>query len=107
MSTIAETTQEHMLGFWQKQMYYEVLTHLGRGDAADYFNERDSKYGTTSLRVPVVVKPQTVDHAAAPAPSTYSELVECFDIVHRISQMLKGTYQPGTSDMGCWKPQYD
>jgi len=61
--TITKTVQQRMERFPQKQMKLHELTEPGWEDAADYFRERDMKYGTTELRVPGVVQPQTMDDA--------------------------------------------
>jgi len=55
MGTIFKTVQQRMESFRQKQMKLDELTEPGRKDAADYFRERDEKYGTTQLSVPAVV----------------------------------------------------
>jgi len=62
-------------------MKLDEWTQPGWEDAADYFRERDMKYGTTELRVPAVVQPQTNDDAPAPLPATFGELMESLDIV--------------------------
>ena len=72
------------------------LTEPGWEDAADYFRERDKKYSTTELRVPVVVQPQTMDDAPAPPPATFGELMESLDIVPGISQRPQGTSRTGS-----------
>jgi len=82
--------------FRQKQMNLDELTQPGWEDAADYFRERDKKYGTTELRVPAVVQPQTNDDPPAPLPATFGELMESLDIVPGISQRLQGTSRPGS-----------
>jgi len=107
MGTITKTVQQHMEGFWQKQMKLDQLTHPGWKDAADYFCERDKKYGTSELRAPAVVQPQTNDDAPAPLPTTFGELVESLDIVPGISQRPQGTSHPGSSHitLGSVKPQ--
>jgi len=89
--------QQRMESFRQKQMKLEQLTHQGWEDAADYFRERDKKYGTAELRVPEVVQPQTDDDALAPPPTTFGELMERLEIVPGISQMPRGTSRPGSS----------
>jgi hypothetical protein len=88
-------------------MKLDELTHPGWEDAADYFCERDKKYGTTELRVPAVVQPQTNDDTPAPPPATVGELMESLDIVPRISQRPQGTSRPGSSHirLGSVKPQ--
>jgi len=47
MGTITETVQQRMERFRQKQMKFDELTQPGWEDAADYFRERDKKYGTS------------------------------------------------------------
>jgi hypothetical protein len=96
MSTISKTVQHHMERFRQKQMKLDQLTQPGWGDAADYLRERDKKYGTAELRVPTVVKPQTDHTVAAPALTTFGELMESLNIVLGRSQMPQGTSQPGS-----------
>jgi hypothetical protein len=78
-------------------MKLDELTQPRWKDAADYFRERDKKYGTAELRVPVVVQPQTDDDASAPPPTTFGELMERLDVVPGISQMPQGTSRPGSS----------
>jgi len=99
MGTISKTVQQRMESFRQKQMKLDELTQPGWEDAADYFRERDKKYGTAELRVPVVVQPQTDSDASAPPPTTFGELMERLDIVPGISQMPQGTSRPGSSDI--------
>ena len=107
MGTITKTVQQRMERFRQKQMKLDELTQPGWEDAADYFRERDKKYGTTELRVPAVVQPQTMDDAPAPPPATFGELMESLDIVPGISQRPQGTSRPGSSHirLGSVKPQ--
>jgi len=68
---------------------------------------RDKKYGTTELRVPAVVQPQTNDDTPARPPATFGELMENFDIVPGILQRPQGTSQPGSSHirLGSVKPE--
>jgi len=107
MGTITRTVQQRMERFRQKQMKLDELTQPGWEDAADNFPERDKKYGTTELRVPAVVQPQTMDDALAPLPATFGELMESLDIVPGISQRPQGTSRPGSSHirLGLVKPQ--
>jgi len=107
MGTIIKTVQQRMERFRQKQMKLDELTQPGWEDAADYFRERDEKYGTTELRVPVVVQPQTIDDAPEPPLATFGELMESLDIVPGISQRPQGTSRPGSSHirLGSVKPQ--
>ena len=74
----------------------------------DYFCETDKKYGTPKLRVPTVVQPQLDHDAAAPALTTFGELMECLNIVPSIPQMLQRTSRPGSSHnrLGSGKPQW-
>jgi hypothetical protein len=97
MGTITKMVQQHMERFRQKQMKLDEVTKPGCEDAADYFRERDKKYGTTELRVPAVVQPQTNDDAPPLLPATFGELMESLDIVPGISQRPQGTSRPGSS----------
>ena len=107
MGTISKTVQQRMERSRQKQMKLDKLTQPGQEDAANYIRARDEKYNTSNLRVPAVVKLQTHDDVATPAPRTYGELPECFDIVPRILQMLQRTTRPGSChiQLGTGKPQ--
>jgi len=107
MGTITKTVKQLMERFRQKQMKLDELTQQGWEDAADCFHERDKKYGTSTLRIPAVVQPQTDDDAAAHAPITIRERMEYIYIDPRISQMLQGTFRPGSSDirLGSGEPQ--
>jgi len=67
MGTITKTVQQRMERFRQKLMKPDELTQPGWEDAANYFRERGKKYGTTELRVPAVVQPQTMDDAPEPS----------------------------------------
>jgi len=83
MPTNSETVQYRMECCRQKQMKLEELTQPGWGDAADYFCERDKKYGTTELKVPALVQPQMADDAASSVPTTFSEPRDTLDSVLR------------------------
>jgi hypothetical protein len=50
MSTITKTVQQRMARFRQKQINLDELTQPGWENAADYFRERDKKYGTTRIQ---------------------------------------------------------
>jgi len=91
MGTISKTVQQHMERFRQKKMMLDNVTPPVWGDAAKSFHWTDRKYGTTEVRVPAVIKPPTNDDAAAPAPASFRELMECLDIFPGISQILQGT----------------
>ena len=109
MGTINKMVQQCMERFRQKQMKFDKLSQPGWEDAADYFCERNKKYGASKLTVPAFFQPETDNDATAPAPTTFGELMECSDIVHRISQMPQGTSRPGSSHMrvGSGKPQWN
>jgi len=85
--------------FWQKQMKLDKLTQQGWGDAANYFRERDTKYGTTELNVPAVVQLQTADDAASSVPTPFSEPLETLDSVPGKLQMPQVTSRPGSCHM--------
>jgi len=85
--------------FRQKQMKLDELMQPGCRDTADYFCERDKKYGTTELKVPAVVQPQMADDAASTVPTTFSEPLETLDCVPRKLQMPQVTSRPGSSHM--------
>ena len=106
MDTITKTIQQRMERCQQNEIKLDELTQLGWEDVANYFRKTDNKYGTSELIVPAIVQPQTDDDAAAPAPTTFGELMECLDIVPGISQMPQGTSRPGSSHMrlGSMKP---
>jgi len=91
MGTNNKTVQQRMERFRQKQMKLDELTQPGWEDAANYFCERDKKYGTTELMVPAVVQPQTKDDAPSPTPATFGELMESLENVPGISQRPQGT----------------
>jgi len=107
MGTITKRVQQRTERFRQKQKKLDELTQPGWEDAADYFRERVKKYGTTELRIPAVVQPQTRDDAPAPPPAAFGELMESHDIVSGISQRPQGTSRPGSSHIGLGsvKPQ--
>jgi hypothetical protein len=79
--TITKTVQERMEKFWQKQMKFDKLTQPGWEDAADYFRERDKKYGTSELSVPAVIQQQTIDDPPPHPPTQFAELRASLDIV--------------------------
>jgi len=107
MGTISKTVHHCMESLWEKQMRLDELTQLGWGDVANNFCERDMKYGTAELKVPVVVKPQTDTTAATPSPTTFGEYIQTLVIVRRKSEMPAVTSRPGSSQMwmGSEKPQ--
>jgi len=107
VGTMAKTVQQHIETFRQKQMKLNVLTQPGWKNAADYFRERDKKYGKSKLSVPTVIQPQTNDDALAPPSTAFGQCIESLDIVRRISQRLQWTSRLGCSHirLGSVKPQ--
>jgi len=107
MGTISKTVQCHMESFLQKQMMLDELSQPRWSDAANYFHERDMKYGTAELKVPAVVKPQIDTTAAKPSLTSFGEHMLALDIVHGQEQMPTVTSRPGSSQMnlGLEKPQ--
>jgi hypothetical protein len=97
MGTITKTVQQRVERFRQKLLKLDELTHPEWEDAADFFRERDKKYGSTELSILAVFPPQINDDAAAPVPVTFGELMLCLDIVPGISQRPQGTARPGSS----------
>jgi len=97
MGTIMNMVQQCLERFHQKPMKLNELTQPGWEDAADYFCERDKKYGTSALRVLAVVQLQTDDDVATPVPTTIGELLECRNSVPGIWQMPHRTSRPGSS----------
>jgi hypothetical protein len=87
MSTISKTGQHSIESLLQKKLMLDELTQLGLREAADYFCERDTMYGTTELKVLAVGKPQADSTAATPSPTTFGELMQDIDIVPGQSQM--------------------
>ena len=107
MGTITKTIQHRMESFRQNQMRLDELTQPGWGDAANYFRERDMRYGTAELKVPAVVKPQIETTAATPSPITVGDHMQTPEIVRGQSEMPAETSRPGCSQMrlGSEKPQ--
>jgi len=99
MGTISKTVQQRMERFQQKQIKLEELTQPGWGDAADYVREQGTRYATTELKVPAVIKSHTDKEAANPAPSKFGEVMESLDIIPGISRMPHGTSRPGSSHL--------
>jgi len=99
MGIISKTVQYRMERFRQKQMKLDELKQPGWGDAADYFREKDKKYGKTESKVPSVVQPQTADDTVSSLPTTCSEPLETLDRVPGKLQMLQVTSRPGSSHM--------
>ena len=81
MGTIIKTEQHFMESLRQKQMRLDELTQPGWGDAANYFRERDMRYGTAELKVPAVVQPQIDTTIATPSQKTVEEHLQTPEIV--------------------------
>jgi len=109
MGKISKTVQQRMERFLEKQMKFDKLIQLGWENTADYFREGDRTYSSSELKVLAVVKPQTNDDAAAPAPTTFGELMQFLDILPGILQMPQGTPRPGSIyiRLGFGKPLSD
>jgi len=107
IGTISKIAYSHMERFRQKKIKLDKLTQPDRGDAADYFCERHTKYRTTELKVPVVAHPQTADDAASSAPTTLSEPLKTLVGVVGHLQMPQVTTRSWSSHMmlGLQKPQ--
>jgi len=99
--------QQRMERFREKQTKLDELTQPGWADAADYFCDRDKRYGSTDLKVPTIVLSHTDKDVANPAPSAFGELMESLNIISGISQMAHGTSRPGSSHLwlGSGRPQ--
>jgi len=91
MGTICKTVQHRMERFRQKQIKLDELMQPGWGDAADHFRERDRKYGTTELKVPVVVQLQREEDVICSAPTACGEPIETLDINPGKSEMPQVT----------------
>jgi len=97
MGTISKMVQQCMERFRQKQMKFDEWTQQGSEDAAEYFRERDMKYGTSELSIPAVVQLETNEDALAPQPTQFGELIASLEVVHRSCERPKGTSRPGSS----------
>ena len=104
MGTITKTVPRRTEMFRQKQMKFDQLTQPGWEDAADYFRERDNKYGTSVSRVEAGVPQRTNDDTPPHPPTTFEEPMESLAIVPGISE---GTSRLGSSHirLGSVKPQ--
>ena len=100
MGESSKMVQHHMDYCRQKRMRLDELTQPGRGDAADYFWAKDTKYGMAEMNVPAVVTPETDSAAATLSPTTFEELIDTSDIIPGQSQITQGTSLPGSSQMG-------
>ena len=99
MGTIYKTVQHRMGCFPQRQMRLDELTQPGWGDAPNYFNEIDQKYGTTELQEPAVGQLQTEHDTPSFALMTFCEPMETLDSVPGKSHMLHVPSLAGSSHM--------
>jgi len=74
---------------------------------ASNFRESDKKYGTTELKILVVIEPGTVEDEASSVPTTFGVPMETLDSVPGKLQMPQVTSRPGSSHIrpGSRKPQ--
>ena len=108
MGIFSKTGQYRMERFRQKQMIMiDEMTQRGWGDVADYFRETNKKYGTTELKVPAVVQPQTADNAASSVLTTFGVPMETLHSIPGKLQMPQVTSWQGRGHMtlGSRKPQ--
>jgi hypothetical protein len=91
MGTVTQTVQQRRGRFRQNQITVEEWTQLRWEDAAAHFHEREKKNIISALLVLADIQPQTADNGAAPVLATIGELMECHNIVPRISPMPQGT----------------
>jgi hypothetical protein len=94
---ITKMVQQRVERFWQKQMMLGEWTQPGWEEASNFFCEHIKKCGTSVLRDPAVVQLQTKDHAPAPPPTTFGDLMQYLEIVLGVSQMLQVNSRPGSS----------
>jgi len=99
MGTSSKTVQHGTERFRQKLMMLSELSEPGWGDAADYFHERDIKYGVTKLNFPQCVQSQRKEDSTCSAPTTIDEPMETCNIVPGRPQMPQLTSRPGSSQM--------
>jgi hypothetical protein len=97
MGTITKVVPHRIESFRLKQMRFDELTQPGWGDAANYFYERDMRYGTAELQVPVVVKPQIDSTTATPSLITVGEHMQTPEIVRGQLEMPAVSSRPGRS----------
>jgi hypothetical protein len=73
MCTITKKVKHCKQCFWPKQVRLDKLVQPGWSDAANYFCERDIKYGTSKLNVAAVVNYKLDMTAATPSPTTFGD----------------------------------
>jgi hypothetical protein len=96
---ISKAVEHRMERFRQKHMRLPTVSQPGWGDTANYFRERDMKYGTAQLKVLAVVKPKNDTTAATPSPTTFGEQLHNVDIAREQLLMPAVTSRPGSSQM--------
>jgi len=100
MGTISKTLQQgRMERFQQNHIRLDELTQLGWEDLANYCGERDMKYGTDELKVPVVVSCRIDTTATSAYPTTGREHTHTVDIVRVQLEMPAVNSQTGSSQM--------
>jgi len=106
LGTISKWVQQHMERYRQKQTKLNESIHPEWGDTPNYVCGRDASYGPTELMTPAVVNSQTNEIAAAPASTTFGELMESLDTGAGKLQVLQHTSRPGSGHMsiGSGKP---
>jgi len=78
-------------------MMDDELNQPGSGDSTDNIQMRDGEYGMTELMVLAGLNPQTDTLEAAPALTTFGEVMQALDTVPGQSQMLQVTSRQGSS----------
>jgi len=99
VGTTSQILQERMERLRQKQTKLDKLTQPGWWDTANDYNERHMIYRTTESKVSAVIQPQTDNVTAAPAPTSFGELIDTLVIIPGIWQMPQGTSRAGSSHM--------
>ena len=99
MRTITEMVQYRIESFRHKPFSLQNLTYPECGNPADSVCEREMKYGTTQLMVPVVVKLQTDITAATPSPISFENLMQTRDMVPGRFEMPPLTLRPRRSQL--------
>jgi hypothetical protein len=81
IGTISNTVKHGLESFRQKEIRLDKLTELEWQDTANYFPERDMRYGTAELKICPVFKPQIAPNADTASPTTPGEHLQTHDIV--------------------------
>jgi len=83
--------------FWQTQLKPDQFTQPRCAEAPDYYCEREYKYGTSKLCIPVVIQLKTDDDVVPPEPTAFVEVMEHLQIVPGVSGLPQGTSRPPNS----------